>query len=138
MKHVFAILALLSVGAVGVAQAQVAVIVHADAPVDQLEASALKDIYALDQNKWDDGSRIARFDLESDGDVKQAFYDHIGTSHSDIKKVWLRKKLSGEAQPPESVSAGEIVQKVGSTPSAIGYVAADAVTDGVKVVATIE
>lgn len=138
MKRLFAIVTLLLFGAVGVAQAQMAVIAHKDAPVDQLETSTLKNVYALDQNQWSDGSRIARFDLREDSDVRQAFYEHLGTSHNDVRKAWLQKKLSGEAQPPEAVGAGEVVQRVSSTPSSIGYVSADAVTDAVKVVATIE
>lgn len=125
-------------GSMSVAHAQVAVITHKDVAVDQVDSGTLEDIYALEQNKWDDGARIVRFDLNADDGVKEAFYGFIGAKDSDIKKVWLRKKLSGEAQPPESVAASTVVQKVSSTPASIGYVSADAVTDAVKVVATIE
>lgn len=137
MRYLLLFLALF-LGSIGIAQAQVAVIVHKDVAVDQVDSGTLEDIYALEQNKWDDGSRIVRFDLNAEDGVKQAFYGFIGTQASDIKKVWLRKKLSGEAQPPESIAASAVVQKVSSTPASIGYVSADAVTDAVKVVATIE
>lgn len=130
--------ALFFVGAIGTSHAQVAVIAHPDVPVDQADAETLEAIYLLEQNKWDDGSRIVRFDLGADNETKTAFYGHLGQEVSDVKKVWLRKKLSGEAQPPEEVAPGQVVSKVGSTPSAIGYVSADAVTDAVKVLATIE
>jgi len=42
------------------------------------------------------------------------------------------------AQPPEKVSSDQMIDKVSSTSAAIGYVPADAVTDAVKVIATIE
>ena len=139
MKRILPLLTILFfLGSLGVAHAQVAVIAHNGVPVDQIDSATLEAIYALDQGKWGDGSRIVRYDLNTDSPVKQAFYSYIGTDAGDIKKVWLRKKLSGEAQPPETIGAAEVVQKVSSTPSAIGYVSADAVTDGVKVLATIE
>ncbi len=130
--------ALLFLGWVGTSHAQVAVIANKDVPVDQADAGTLEDIYLLEQNNWDDGSQIARFDLNTENDTKTAFFGYLGQEVSDVKKVWLRKKLSGEAQPPEKVSPDQIVDKVSSTSAAIGYVSADAVTDAVKVIATVE
>ncbi|MCS3755385.1 hypothetical protein [Salinibacter ruber] len=137
-RLLFLLAALLFLSTAGVSHAQVAVIAHQDVSVDAANAETLKDIYLLEQNKWDDGSEIVRFDLNSEGSTKTAFYDHVGQSVSDVKKVWLRKKLSGEAQPPEKVSSDQMIDKVSSTSAAIGYVPADAVTDAVKVIATIE
>lgn len=130
--------ALLFLGWVGTSHAQVAVIANNDVSVDQADAGTLEDIYLLEQNNWSDGSQIVRFDHDGDSDTKTAFFDHLGQEFSDVKKVWLRKKLSGEAQPPEKVSPDQIVDKVSSTSGAIGYVSADAATDAVKVIATIE
>ncbi len=137
-RLLFLLAALLFLSTAGVSHAQVAVIAHQDASVDEANAETLKAIYLLEQSKWDDGSEIVRFDLNSEGSTKTVFYDHIGQSVSDVKKVWLRKKLSGEAQPPEKVSSDQMIDKVSSTSAAIGYVPADAVTDAVKVIATIE
>ncbi|WP_103018899.1 hypothetical protein [Salinibacter altiplanensis] len=139
MKHLFFLCtALLFASLAGTSHAQVAVIAHEDVPVEQTDAETLEDVYLLEQNKWDNGSKIVRFDLNAENDTKTAFYDHLGQSVSDAKKVWLRKKLSGEAQPPEKASPGQVVDKVSTTSAAIGYVSADAVTDAVKVIATIE
>ncbi|WP_251941706.1 hypothetical protein [Salinibacter ruber] len=138
MRRLLLSTTLLLLGFVGTSYAQVAVIAHQDVPVDEADAETLKDIYLLEQNKWDDGARVVRFDLNSEGNTKTAFYDHVGQSVSDVKKVWLRKKLSGAAQPPEKVSSDQMIDKVSGTSAAIGYVPADAVTDAVKVIATIE
>lgn len=123
---------------VGTSHAQVAVIANNDVPVDQADAGTLEDIYLLEQNQWNDGSQIVRFDLNTENDTKTAFFDHLGQEFSDVKKAWLKKKLSGEGQPPEEVSPDQVVDEVSSTSAAIGYVSADAVTDAVKVIATIE
>jgi len=130
--------ALLLLGTAGVSHAQVAVIANNDVSVDQADAGTLEDIYLLEQSQWNDGSQIVRFDLNTENDTKTAFFAHLGQEFSDVKKTWLRKKLSGEAQPPEKVSPDQIVDKVSSTSGAIGYISADAVTDAVKVLATIE
>ncbi|MFB6249932.1 MAG: hypothetical protein ABEL97_15330 [Salinibacter sp.] len=134
----FLFTALLLLGFVGASHAQVAVIAHQEVPLDQIDAGTLEDIYLLEQGKWDDGSQIVRFNLETDDAVKTTFFRYLGQEVSDVKKVWLRKKLSGAAQPPEEVSSDQIVDKVSSTSGAIGYVPADAATDAVKVIATIE
>jgi len=138
MKRLLFFTALLFLGVVGTTHAQVAVIANKDVPVDQVNAETLESIYLLEQSKWDDGTRIVRFDLDTDGGPRSAFYKYFGQEASDVKKVWLRKKLSGEAQPPETVSAGQVVDKVSSTSGAIGYVSENAVTDDVKVIATVE
>lgn len=130
--------ALLFLGWVGTSHAQVAVIANQEVPVDQADAETLEDIYLLEQNKWDDGSQIVRFNLNTDDGAKTAFFGHLGQEVSDVKKAWLKKKLSGEGQPPEEVSSDQVVDKVSSTSGAIGYVSTDAVTDAVKVIATIE
>lgn len=138
LLFLFTVLLFAGLGLVGTSHAQVAVIAHQDVPVDQIDTETLEDIYLLEQNQWDDGSKIVRFNLNTDGGAKTAFFDHLGQEVSDVKKVWLRKKLSGESQPPEEVSPSQVVDKVSSTSGAIGYVSADAATDAVKVIATVE
>ena len=118
------------------AQAQVAVVVHPSVAAAELSESDLLDIYSLDKSKWDDGSRIVPLSLDSEAD---SFYGSIGRSHSALKKVWLRKKLSGTGQPPESLAdAAALLQKVAATSGAVGFVPASAVDESVKVVATLQ
>jgi hypothetical protein len=85
---------------------------------------------------WSDGSRVVVFTIDAEADK---FYGGIGRSHNDMKKVWLRKRLSGEGQPPESVdSPAALVKRVASTPGAVGFVPASAVDGSVRVVATLK
>lgn len=129
------ILLLVAFGGALQANAQVAVVVNPAVSVAELDAGTLLDIYSLEKAKWDDGSRIVPLSLDAEAD---AFYDLLGRSHSNLKKVWLRKKLSGEGQPPESVaSAAALLQQVAATPGAVGFVPASAVDGTVKVVATL-
>ena len=136
LKYTFLLLALAGLAlAAAPARAQVAVVAHPGVADDAADAGTLVGIYNLDQTRWSDGSAVVPFDASTA--AQDAFYGAIGQSTGQIKKVWLRKKLSGEGQPPESLgSDAEVLQKVASTPGAVGFVSADAVDGSVKVLAT--
>ena len=123
--------------AVTAAQAQVAVIVNKSVGVSALTTSELQDIYTLSTKEWKSGGKITVFDLKVDA-VKDKFYAHLGKSSADLRKAWMRVQLSGEGKAPEVLgSDDEVVERVGATAGAIGFVTADMVKGSVKVVATI-
>jgi len=136
MKGVMLLMVLL-VCAVGVMHAQVAVVVNKSVGVSSLSASELQDIYTLSTKDWKSGGKIVPFDIKVDA-VKDKFYGYLGKSSPDLKKIWMRVQLSGEGKAPEPLgSDDEVVERVASTPGAIGFVSADKVKGNVKVVATI-
>jgi ABC-type phosphate transport system substrate-binding protein len=137
LKHSFLLLALASLAlAAAPAQAQVAVVAHPGVADASVEPADLVGIYSLDQTRWSDGAAVVPFDASTA--AQDAFYGAIGQSSGQMKKVWLRKKLSGEGQPPATLgSDAEVLAKVASTPGAVGFVSAAAVDGSVKVLATL-
>ncbi|HUI29935.1 MAG TPA: hypothetical protein VLX91_06930 [Candidatus Acidoferrales bacterium] len=134
----FFLVALVVLAAAG-AQAQVAVIANKSVPEESIQISKLNDIYSLRQKTWSNGSIIIPVTLKSDNEVSRKFFDAFGMSSMEMKKLWMRAQLTGEGQPPEGMnSTDEILDKVASTPGAIGYVEADKVNAKVKVLLTIE
>ncbi len=132
MKRFFLLVAL----AFGVqaSQAQVALIAHPGVSEARLDKRAALDLFSLEKTRLG-SSTVVLFTLTGAG--ADAFYDAIGRGQSAIKKDWLRKKLAGEGEPPAQVgSPAEMIQKVSSTPGAVGFVPAAAVTGAVKVLAT--
>ncbi len=120
------------------AQAQVAVIAHKAVPVDQISSAELLDFYTGDIKLWGNDEAVIVFDLKPKGEVKEVFYKYLGKSPSRMKSVWMKKLLSGEGDPPESMKTEkELLEKVMETPGSIGFVAEDKVTDDVKVLAVI-
>lgn len=118
------------------ARAQVAVVAHPGVSDASASTGALLQIYSLEKTRWSDGAAIVPFDVA--GPAQDAFYGAIGQSTSQIRRVWLRKKLSGEGQPPTSLgSDAEVISRVSSTPGAVGFVRAGAVTSAVKVLARL-
>jgi ABC-type phosphate transport system substrate-binding protein len=103
--------------------AEVAVIANRSVPVSQVDKVMLLDLYSGDVKEWDNGDPIVLVDLKPKSDVKAAFYDFLGKSASRMKSIWMKNLLTGEGQPPESVETQEaILEKVASTPGAIGYI----------------
>lgn len=113
--------------------AQVSVIVNKSVS-DKVDKGKLKNIYTLKTQKWTDGTKIIVFDSKESG-TSEKVYKEIGKSGSQLNKEWLRAQLTGEGKAPKKLKSDkEILEKVASTPGAIGYVSSSSVTDDVKVV----
>jgi ABC-type phosphate transport system substrate-binding protein len=118
--------------------AEVAVIAHPSVPVEAITRAQLLDLYTGDVKEWDNGEPIILIDLKPKTDVKQTFYDYLGKSASRMKSIWMKNMLTGEGKPPESMgSQQDLLQKVASTPGAIGYVDNNLVTGDVRTLTVI-
>jgi hypothetical protein len=112
---------------------QVAVIANKSVSSSKVSTSALGDLYELDNTDLG-GTKVKLFDINGDSPIKDKFYKSLGKSTSDIKKVWMKKKLTGNGNPPSGVSSeDDMLSKVASTPGAIGYISTSKVNSSVKV-----
>ena len=94
-----------------VLSAQVAVIAHKSVPIDQISKKQLLDLYTGDIRQWENRKPVIVFDLKTKGEVKEMFYDFLGKSPSRMKSIWLKKMLSGEGDPPKSLSSEDDMLK---------------------------
>ncbi|MFO7445547.1 MAG: substrate-binding domain-containing protein [Ignavibacteriaceae bacterium] len=118
--------------------AQVAIIANKSVSDGSVSVSKLTDIYSLRAKAWSNGNAIILFTHKSDNASTGKFFSAIGKSSADMKKVWMKLQLTGEGQAPEALgSDDEVLNKVASTPGAIGFVDAGKVNDKVKVLLTI-
>jgi ABC-type phosphate transport system substrate-binding protein len=123
----------------GSVYSQVSVIVNKSVSETSIDKSKLAEIYQLKSKTWSDGKAIVVFVLKADNDDSNKFYDAIGQSSMKMKKLWMKKQLTGEGQAPEGLSSdSETISRVSSTPGAIGYVNSASVTDAVKVLMEIK
>jgi ABC-type phosphate transport system substrate-binding protein len=120
-------------------KAQVVIIANKSVSANSLSKSKVADIYSLNIKNWDNGEKIILFDLKGNSGTKEKFYSFIGKSNSDMKSLWMRAQLTGAGFAPATlISEEEVLNKVASTPGAIGYVSPKVVTGSVKVLAKIE
>jgi ABC-type phosphate transport system substrate-binding protein len=120
------------------AVAQVAVIANTDVPASSIDAAKLINLFTLQSNEIG-GAKIKLFDMTSDSPAKTRFYGVLGKPVEEMRKIWLKAKLTGNGNPPTPVpSEDEMIAKVSSTPGAVGYVSAGKVTGKVKTLLTLE
>lgn len=113
------------------ADGQVVVIAHAGVPVDSLGRGELLNFYTGDVRSWPDGQPVVVLDLREGDEVRKQFYGYLDTTPSRMKSVWLKRRLSGEGRPPESLGTPDaVVARVARTPGAIGFVPAEALLRG--------
>ena len=135
LVYTIAALAFLSSGLLG----QVAVIANPDVPVDTISKEVLLDYYAGDINTWGNDQPIIVFDLKPRSDVKKSFYEGLGKTTGRMKSIWMRRKLSGEGEPPEALPDEEtVLKRVAETSGAIGFLHQAMVNDTVKVLLTFK
>lgn len=108
------------------ASAQVAVVAHPSVPIDKIDEALLEGVYRGDILFWKGGMEVVVFNLKSKGalkEVQDAFYGYLGYKPREIRRIWMRKKLSGEGDPPKSFGTEEeVLQQVISRPGSIGFV----------------
>lgn len=128
----------LFVGFYGTSQAQIAVIANKSVN-EKITRQKLIDIYLLNKQYWEDGSKIVLYDIKGDRSIKDKFYSTLGMSRQQIQKTWLKKQFSGQADPPKTFrTQEEIIKYVANTPGAIAYISLDKVSDSVKILAKIK
>jgi len=116
---------------------QIAIIVHKSVPIDSASPEQIADIYRLKVRKWENGNQIVLYNLKRKEDLKSQFYKFIKENPLNLKKLWMRLQLTGEAMPPDGLDTEEeVIEKVASTPGAIGFVSKEKVNDDVKVIAS--
>jgi|GEM_PF-6903112 len=131
MKRLFSIVLLATCGLVHEASAQVAIVTHSSVDISELDTQKLIDIFVLETKNWSDGGRITPVELKGKSDIKTAFYDYIGRSSSEIKRERLRIVLAGDGDPPMPArSSEEALQKISTTPGAIGYLPLQLASNG--------
>jgi ABC-type phosphate transport system substrate-binding protein len=123
----------LAVGGANSLSAQVKIVAHPSVPISEMDRRMLLAIFTGDEQSWDDESPIVVIDLgnRSESDTRESFYRYLGTSPSRIKSMWIKKKLSGEGDPPRSFDTEEeVLAEIAGTPGAVGYVGISVDTEG--------
>jgi ABC-type phosphate transport system substrate-binding protein len=134
MKISLLLIAALLIGA-SCANSQVVLIANNSVPDGSLTESQLIDICLLSTRTWSDGQSIELFFPRDNGGEEKEFYAMLHRTPLEMRKVWLRAQLSGQARPPVMMaSQEELVRKIETTPGAFGFVNKEKVRGNVKII----
>jgi len=112
------------------------VVVSHDVGIERLSTSALRTIFAMRRQSWDNGLPITVFVYEP----KQVFHRNFCQSVLNVlpyqlQRTWDIRVFSGMGQGPVIVySEQEMLQRIATTSGAIGYVTGKAVYGQVKAI----
>jgi len=114
---------------------EVAVIVH-KSNANAVDRALVLKLYTGAARSWPDGSPVFVLDQSEDSPARAEFYAHVlGKSAATMKAIWAQNIFSGRGLPPKLANPDAEMKKLVSTnKNAIGYIAASAVDDSVKVV----
>jgi ABC-type phosphate transport system substrate-binding protein len=100
------------------------VIVHPHVTSKDLSLNQLRSIFSLRARAWPDGARITVVVLSDEAEIHRSFLvNTLKMLPHQLRRQWDRYIYSGIGQGPVVVnSVEEMMNKVRSTPGAIGYI----------------
>lgn len=112
---------------------EVKVIANSSIKADSISAAELKSVFLEEKLSLGDGTHVEPVQ-EKDGAVHQAFLQqYLGKTADDLQTYYRTLVFTGKASMPKELgSDAEVVAYVARTRGAIGYVAAETNTEGVK------
>lgn len=119
--------------------APVRIVAHPLVKGSQVPRAALTAIFLKQAPRWGDGLPVVPVDQSVKSPVRSLFSLRIlNQPLMDVQIYWQRKMSVGMTPPPVKVSDQDVLAFVGSTPGAIGYVAASTpIPDSVKTIEII-
>jgi ABC-type phosphate transport system substrate-binding protein len=122
-----------------VANAEVVVIVAANAPVSGLTVEQVSDIFLSKSGTFPDGVAVVPIDQADGSMIRAEFYRKaIGKSPELLKAYWSKMIFTGQGEPPREVADGEKIKKlVANNPHYIGYIDKSNVDASVKVIMVV-
>jgi len=113
--------------------AGVKVIANNSVSASSISADDLKSVFLEDKSSLSDGTHVEPV-LEKGGAAHDAFVkDYLGKTDSALQTYYRSLVFTGKGSMPKTMgSDAEVTAYVARTKGAIGYVSADAATEGVK------
>jgi len=135
MKQVLPVIVLLLLPLASLAET---VVIVNPSVTDSFSKDDVKRLFLGKKSSFPGGAKATTFYLKNGNAAREHFSKSVlGKSSSQLKAYWSKLVFTGKGTPPEELANdAAAVAKVAADASAIAYVDAAAVTDGVKVVFT--
>lgn len=128
----------IAVGLGALAQADILVIVHPD-NASEIDPRFVKNLYQGKEARFSDGTPAIPLMLAEDDPLTLEFLDKIVEQKPvQFKRLWSQALFTGRGTPPEHLSSQtDMLNKVMSNPSYIGFIHRDNFTNDVRAVLRI-
>ena len=139
-KARFLILLLASLGSWSAARAQdVVLVANQGVKISEITNADLRAIFMGTRTRFADGSHAVPVTLKG-GPVHEVFLKtHIGESPEEFRSEWRKVVFTGQGAMPKAFdSESDLIEYVGSTPGAVGYVSRISSQNRVKILATVK
>ncbi|WP_196139256.1 hypothetical protein [Aliikangiella sp. G2MR2-5] len=114
---------------------EILVICNPDVAIDKIDKNHLRSIFAMRLQEWPDQKPVNVFVLEDNSPLHQKFTKkHLGFFVYQLRGAWDRQVFSGTGSPPNTLlNERSMLEKVATTPGAIGYLPRKLVDHTVKI-----
>jgi hypothetical protein len=139
-KTRFLILLFASLGSWSAARAQdVVLVANPGVKISEITNADLRAIFMGTRTRFADGSHAVPVTLKG-GPVHEVFLKtHIGESPEEFRSEWRKVVFTGQGAMPKAFdSESDLIEYVGSTPGAVGYVSRISSQNRVKILATVK
>lgn len=135
MRAILHHLLLLPIAWLVVSAAAVEVVVHPSVEATSISVANAKNIFGMRQTRWRNGGQIRVFVLPDGHPTHGEFTKKILNLYPyQLRQTWDRQVYSGIGQAPQEVaSEEEMLERVATTPGAIGYLRRQYVTPQVRI-----
>ena len=114
------------------------VIVSSQVPDSSITTAQLVNIYSLKKNAWSDDTSIVPINREASSQERDKFSEAVfHQSTRELAEYLDRLRFLGKLPPVVQTSDQAVIAFVRNIPGAIGYINANHVPDGVKVLIKI-
>ena len=139
-KARFLILLLASLGSWSAARAQdIVLVANQGVKISEITNADLRAIFMGTRTRFADGSHAVPVTLKG-GPVHEVFLKtHVGESPEEFRSEWRKVVFTGQGAMPKAFdSESDLIEYVGSTPGAVGYVSRISSQNRVKILATVK
>jgi ABC-type phosphate transport system substrate-binding protein len=110
------------------------VIASTQVPDVNISVKQLADIYTLKKNFWADQTQVVPVNREASSVEREKFSEAVfNLSPLELAEYWNRLRFQGKLPPLVQISDQAVLGFVRSVPGAIGYINANQVPTGVKI-----
>ena len=110
-------------------------VVNSELAQTSVSRNGLSAIFRMRLRQWQDGSPITVFVLHDNNPLHQKFCKQVlNVFPHQMRRSWNKLVFSGTGQAPVTVSSKEeMVDKIASTPGAIGYLSDEDISENIKI-----